>query len=89
MALAVQTMRRSRAPKAALMSVCAAAMLISVACRSQEKKVVPRLNLVLVTIDTLRPDRLGCYGHPNNETPNLDSLARKGALFENATAQIR
>jgi arylsulfatase A-like enzyme/Tfp pilus assembly protein PilF len=41
-------------------------------------------NLVLVTIDTLRPDRLGCYGYTKIETPNLDRLARKGVLFENA-----
>lgn len=43
-----------------------------------------RPNLLLITIDTLRPDRLGCYGYDKIETPNLDNLARKGALFENA-----
>ena len=31
-----------------------------------------RLNLLLVTIDTLRADRLGCYGYSKIETPNLD-----------------
>ena len=41
-------------------------------------------NLVLVTIDTLRADRLGCYGYSKIETPNLDQLARRGVLFENA-----
>jgi len=46
-----------------------------------------RLNLVLVTIDTLRADRLGCYGYSQIETPNLDRLAKKGVLFENAVAQ--
>ena len=44
-------------------------------------------NLLLVTIDTLRADRLGCYGYAQVETPNLDRLARRGALFENAVAQ--
>jgi arylsulfatase A-like enzyme/Tfp pilus assembly protein PilF len=43
-----------------------------------------RLNLVLVTIDTLRPDRLGCYGNSQVETPTLDGLAKRGVLFENA-----
>jgi arylsulfatase A-like enzyme len=43
-----------------------------------------RLNLVLVTIDTLRPDRLGCYGYTAIETPNLDGLAHRGVLFQNA-----
>jgi len=43
-----------------------------------------RFNLVLVTIDTLRPDRLGCYGYSAIETPSLDALAQRGVLFENA-----
>jgi arylsulfatase A-like enzyme/Tfp pilus assembly protein PilF len=43
--------------------------------------------LILVTIDTLRADRLGCYGYPKNLTPNLDRLAKSGVLFENAVAQ--
>src|SRR5690348_16589070 len=41
-------------------------------------------NLVLVTIDTLRADRLGCYGYSKIATPNLDSLARRGVLFAKA-----
>ena len=45
------------------------------------------LNVVLVTVDTLRPDHLHCYGDPNIETPALDALARRGVLFENAVAQ--
>src|SRR4051794_24226684 len=42
------------------------------------------VNLVLVTIDTLRADRLGCYGYSQIETPNLDRIARRGVLFESA-----
>ena len=45
------------------------------------------LNLVLVTIDTLRPDHLHCYGYSKTETPTLDSIATSGALFENAVTQ--
>ena len=41
----------------------------------------------VVTVDTLRPDHLHCYGYPNIETPALDSLAQRGVLFENAVAQ--
>ncbi len=41
-----------------------------------------RNNLILVTLDTTRADRLGCYGYTNN-TPALDSLAARGTLFEN------
>ncbi len=45
------------------------------------------LNVVVITIDTLRPDHLHCYGDANIETPVLDGLARRGVLFENAVAQ--
>lgn len=40
--------------------------------------------IVLVTIDTLRADRVGAYGHLRPTTPFLDRLAREGTLFENA-----
>lgn len=37
-------------------------------------------NILLITIDTLRADRLGCYGSPV-KTPNIDQLARQGTVF--------
>jgi arylsulfatase A-like enzyme len=37
-------------------------------------------------VDTLRPDRLGCYGHPNARTPFWDRLARRGTQFRTALA---
>jgi len=43
-------------------------------------------NLVLVSIDTLRADRLGCYGGPRPTSPGLDALAGESLLFENALA---
>lgn len=42
------------------------------------------VNLLLVTLDTTRADRLGCYGFSGALTPALDRLARQGTLFENA-----
>jgi choline-sulfatase len=45
------------------------------------------LNVVVVTVDTLRPDHLGCYGYANIQTPAIDGLAKRGVLFENAVAQ--
>jgi len=45
------------------------------------------LNVVLITLDTLRADHLGCYGAGNVRTPNIDRLAAQGTLFLNATAQ--
>ncbi len=41
-------------------------------------------NLVLITLDTTRADRLGCYGHAGAETPALDHFAKSAVLFENA-----
>jgi arylsulfatase A-like enzyme/Tfp pilus assembly protein PilF len=43
-------------------------------------------DVVLVTIDTLRADRLGCYGDTTGGTPVLDALARDGVRFERASA---
>jgi len=48
---------------------------------------VPRaLNLLLITIDTLRADHLGCYGYPRPTSPALDRLAAEGSLFVNGWA---
>jgi arylsulfatase A-like enzyme/Flp pilus assembly protein TadD len=45
-------------------------------------------NLLFITIDTLRADRVGVYGAKNVATPNLDRLAREGALARHATVQV-
>ena len=41
-------------------------------------------NVVLITLDTMRADRLGVYGHATARTPNLDALARAGVRFDDA-----
>jgi choline-sulfatase len=46
----------------------------------------PDLNVLLVTLDTTRADRLGAYGFADAGTPVLDRLARDGALFLHATS---
>ena len=45
-----------------------------------------RLNLVLVTLDTTRADRIGAYGSHDVETPAVDRLADEGVLFEQAVS---
>src|SRR3974390_449129 len=75
---------------------CCAVLAALIACHSKDAgrgqspdastRLRP-LNLVVVTIDTLRADRLHCYGNTRIETPTLDGLAAKGVLFENAVAQ--
>src|SRR4030042_4743810 len=44
-------------------------------------------NVILVTLDTTRADRIGCYGFSRIETPALDDLAARGVKFENCIAQ--
>ncbi|HXV62001.1 MAG TPA: sulfatase-like hydrolase/transferase [Vicinamibacteria bacterium] len=60
-------------------------LLLVAGCRQEPAPTAE--NLVIVTIDTLRADRLGAYGG-NVETPNLDRIAREGALAEDARAQV-
>jgi arylsulfatase A-like enzyme len=38
-------------------------------------------NVILISLDTLRADHLGCYGYPRNTSPNIDLIAQEGALF--------
>ena len=47
----------------------------------------PARRAVLVLVDTLRADALGCLGHATNRTPVLDQLASEGALFERCYSQ--
>jgi arylsulfatase A-like enzyme len=46
-----------------------------------------RYNLILISIDTLRSDRLGSYGYDRDTSPRIDAFAKNGALFENAVAE--
>jgi arylsulfatase A-like enzyme/Tfp pilus assembly protein PilF len=45
-------------------------------------------NVILITIDTVRADHLGCYGATNVQTPTLDALAHDGIVFERAISQV-
>src|SRR5205807_3487793 len=45
-------------------------------------------NVVFITIDTLRPDHLGCYGDKQIRTPNIDTLAADGTRFERAYTAV-
>jgi arylsulfatase A-like enzyme/predicted Zn-dependent protease len=48
---------------------------------------LPRCNVILLTLDTLRADHLSCYSPGKVQTPNLDSLAAGGTLFETCISQ--
>lgn len=57
-----------------------AALLVSLPAGAAES------NVLLITVDTLRPDRLSCYSAAFVKTPEVDALAARGALFEKAYA---
>ncbi len=63
------------------MLVASIAALATLGCASEE----PAPDVVLITVDTLRADRLGCYG-AGLRTPNIDRLAAEGMLFEHAAS---
>ena len=46
-----------------------------------------RPNVALIIIDTLRADKLGCYGFPHDTSPEIDNLAKQGVLFERTISQ--
>jgi arylsulfatase A-like enzyme/Flp pilus assembly protein TadD len=49
---------------------------------------VTKPSVILITIDTLRADHVGCYGALNVKTPTLDALAHDGVVFERALSQV-
>src|SRR6202163_4457528 len=74
----VPTFRRLILILTALTTLCAAA-------QTPPKSA---LNVVLITIDTLRADHLGSYGYKQIKTPNIDGLAADGVRFESAFAVV-
>lgn len=51
---------------------------------SRAKQQGNRHNIVIVVVDTLRTDHVGCYGYKRNTTPNIDRLAQEGIMFRRA-----
>ena len=84
---------RIQHPSIALIAVLAAA---TAACSGyptatgEGRAAAPRAatlpNVVFITVDTLRVDRIGVYGSTTASTPNLDALAARGARFDRAYA---
>jgi choline-sulfatase len=70
---------------AVVLFLCALPLLSASFCG---KTAAVRLNLLLVTLDTVRADHLGAYGYRAAETPFLDRLAREGLRFEHAVSAV-
>lgn len=51
-----------------------------------DARTTQRYNVLFIIVDDLRP-MLGCYGHPEMHTPNIDRIAERGTLFNSAYCQ--
>jgi len=85
--------RRSRRTLA--LTLLAAAALASACGRGDEAGAVPIAagalrgsNVLLITVDTLRADRVGAYGSGKGLTPTIDSFAKDGLRFERSYAHV-
>lgn len=77
-----------------ILAVCTLAV-IGGSCGGGEKATTPThtndaegMNVVVLTLDTLRSDALGCYGNPDQHTPAIDALAARGTVFQKAMSPI-
>ena len=69
-----------------------AALSVQTVRWEQERRALAKLppplpgspNVLVIVVDTLRADHLSCYGYTRPTSPNIDEVARQGALFENA-----
>src|SRR5215831_11698207 len=48
----------------------------------------PLPSVILISVDTLRADRLGCYGDRRRVTPHIDAIAQQGTLFSQVSSQV-
>ncbi|MBU1628305.1 sulfatase-like hydrolase/transferase, partial [bacterium] len=63
------------------LQVILACFLSIVGCSKNPDK---KPNILFISIDSLRRDHLSCYGYFRETTPNIDKLAAKGTIFDNA-----
>ncbi len=86
-----QSSRRAPPSWARLVLPTALPLALATGCSSPPEapgvQQASRPNLLLITVDTLRADRLGCYGNRRGTSPNMDRLASEGVLFQSAYAQ--
>ena len=84
-----RTRKRKPNENELLRTVLAVALIVglSSACDdTKQPKMSVHSNVLVIVIDSLRPDHVGQYGYGRNTTPAIDQLAREGARFENAFA---
>ena len=80
-------------PRSAYACVFAVVVLFCGACDRDNaagpaKPGADQPSVLLITLDTTRADRLGCYGYEKARTPTLDALARAGVRFDHAFCKV-
>ena len=65
----------------------AAFLAAFVSCGDSENSSARKPDVVIVLVDALRADALGCYGWPRPTSPNIDRFAAEGTRFADNTAQ--
>jgi len=73
--------------RSALIRTLSATALASALFATSCHRAPARPNVVLIVVDSLRPDALGCYGAPTSVSPAIDRVAAEGLRFERAIAQ--
>ncbi len=81
-------MRRTRLPPSQLALGLVAGLVAALLALGCARTGRPAPNVVLISIDTLRADRLGSYGGTRVETPAIDALARGGVRFAKAYSPV-
>lgn len=72
------------APHAPAIALAFASALSLLGCTRPPANLAPATGVILISIDTLRPDHLGCYGYEPPTSPRLDALCREATVFEQA-----
>jgi len=70
-----------------IVSVALFLFILYVFLKINKHEWIRKKHFILITIDALRPDHLGCYGYYRDTSPNIDSLAKTGLRFTQAISQ--
>src|SRR6266850_3052323 len=63
-------------------------LVVAISQAQTPKKTQPKPNVILITLDTARADRMGFMGSDRGLTPSLDALAKQAAVFTRAYSQV-
>jgi len=87
-----QAQKTNPHPLISLLAILTLIFTLHSGCKKGHKipslKQSENFNLLLITIDSLRVDRIGVYGFRNAQTPNIDRLAENGLMFKNCYAPV-